>query len=150
MRSYTEIIQTAFADGGMLDALLALQARDGYITEAALRELAAFVGVSPAELYDTASFYSMLRFTPPAKTVIRICRGTACHSGGNAELITALEAATGAKIGQLSADGKTYLGYVECLGQCQGAPNLLVNGKLFCNVDIGRLPELLSKGGMQE
>lgn len=150
MKSYSDLVKSRFAEGGLLDALLAVQDTDGYITESALRAIALEVGVFPAELYSTASFYSMLRFTPPAAVDIRICRGTACHSGGNAELITALETATGAKIGQFSADGKYYLGCVECLGQCQDAPNLLINGKLFSNVDIGKLPELLSKGGMQE
>lgn len=150
MKPYVKLIKAAKESGGLLDAMLAIQKEYGYLSEEAIRALAAAEGVSPAQMYDTASFYSMLRFAPPAKTVIRVCRGTACHSGGNAELIAALEAATGTKIGQLSADGKTNLGYVECLGQCQDAPNLLVNGKLYCNVDIGKLPELLSKGGMQE
>ena len=35
------------------------------------------------------------------------------------------------------------LGWVECLGQCQSAPNLLINGKLFQNVDAGSIPTLL-------
>ena len=64
MKTYQEMISTAFADGGLLDALLAVQEQDGYVTEQALAEIAAEVGVSPAELYDTASFYSMLRFSP--------------------------------------------------------------------------------------
>ena len=34
-------------------------------------------------------------------------------------------------------------GWVECLGQCQSAPNLLINGKLFQNVDAGSIPTLL-------
>ena len=35
------------------------------------------------------------------------------------------------------------LDFVECLGQCQAAPNLLINGKLFQNVDAGSIPTLL-------
>ena len=145
MISYESIIQKALADGGLLDALLALQKRDGYVSEAGLEVLAALVGKSPAELYDTASFYSMLRFTPPAKKEIRVCRGTACHSGGNAALIAALEEAAGLKMGESSDEFS--LGYVECLGQCQAAPNLLVNGKLYTNVDLKKIPELL--GGLK-
>ena len=145
MISYESIIQKARADGGLLDALLALQKRDGYVSEAGLEVLAALVGKSPAELYDTASFYSMLRFTPPAKKEIRVCRGTACHSGGNAALIAALEEAAGLKMGESSDEFS--LGYVECLGQCQAAPNLLVNGKLYTNVDLKKIPELL--GGLK-
>ena len=141
MVSYENVIQKALADGGLLDALLALQKRDGYVSEAGLSALAAYLGKSAAELYDTASFYSMLRFTPPAKTEIRVCRGTACHSAENAAVTAALEAETGLKMGE---SNETYgLDWVECLGQCQAAPNLLINGKLYTGVDPARIPELL-------
>lgn len=142
--SYQTIIKNAYKDGGLLDALLAIQKRDGYVSEAGLAALAEHVGKSAAELYDTASFYSMLRFTPGAKTEIRVCRGTACHSAGNAGLIAALETATGIKIGESSGDYS--LDYVECLGQCQAAPNMLINGKLCTNVDPAKISELLGGG----
>ena len=145
MADYQSIIQTALADGGLLDALLALQKAEGYVSEDALKALASHVGVSPAELYDAASFYSMLRFDKPAAVEVRVCRGTACHSGGNAELVAALEKATGVKLGESSE--KYALGWVECLGQCQAAPNLLINGELFTNVEIEKIPELL--GGVK-
>ena len=139
--SYQTTIKNALKEGGLLDALLAIQKRDGYVSEAGLEALAAHVGKSTAELYDTASFYSMLRFTPPAKKEIRVCRGTACHSGGNAALVAALEEATGLKMGESSEDYS--LEYVECLGQCQDAPNLLINGKLYKKVDLKKIPGLL-------
>ena len=141
MISYENVIQKALADGGLLDALLALQNAEGYVSEDGLKALAKHAKVSPAELYDAASFYSMLRFAPPAKKEILVCRGTACHSGGNAELIAALEAATGLKIGESNEEYR--LDWVECLGQCQAAPNLLINGRLYTAVDLKKIPELL-------
>ena len=141
MISYENVIQKALAEGGLLDALLALQNAEGYVSEDALKALAKHAKVSPAELYDAASFYSMLRFTPPAKTEIRVCRGTACHSADNAAVATALEEATGLKMGE--SNESFSLDFVECLGQCQSAPNLLINGKLFQNVDADSIPTLL-------
>lgn len=142
--SYQTIIKNALKGGGLLDALLALQKRDGYVSEAGLKALAEHVGKHTAELYDTASFYTMLRFTPPAKTEIRVCRGTACHSADNAELIAALETATGLKIGESNEDYS--LDWVECLGQCQAAPNMLINGKLYTNVEPAKIADLLGGG----
>lgn len=139
--SYQTIIKNAFSDGGFLDALLAIQKRDGYVSEDGLKALAEHEGKSVAELYDTASFYSMLRFMPGAKKEIRVCRGTACHSADNAALIAALEVATGLKIGE--SNDEYGLGYVECLGQCQAAPNLLINGKLYTKVDPAKIARLL-------
>ena len=141
MKEYKAIIDAALADGGLLDALLALQKEEGYVSESALAALANHVGVSPAELYDAASFYSMLRFDKPAAVEVRVCRGTACHSGGNAELVAALENATGVKLGE--SNERFSLGWVECLGQCQAAPSMLVNGELHTNVDLDKIPEIL-------
>ena len=141
MASYESIINTALSDGGLLDALLALQKAEGYVSEGALSALASHVGVRDAELYDAASFYSMLRFSKPAQYDIRVCRGTACHSGGNADLVAALEDATGVKLGE--SNENYSLGWVECLGQCQAAPNVLINGELYTNVDLDKIPELL-------
>ena len=141
MKEYKAIIDAALADGGLLDALLALQKEEGYVSEGALAALANHVGVSPAELYDAASFYSMLRFDKPAAVEVRVCRGTACHSGGNGALVKALEQATGLKLGE--SNEKFSLGWVECLGQCQAAPNLLINGELYTNVELDKIPELL-------
>ena len=141
MADYQSIIHAAMSDGGLLDALLSLQKAEGYVSEEGLKALAAYIGVSAAELYDTASFYSMLRFSKPAQYDIRVCRGTACHSGGNADLVAALEEATGVKLGE--SNEQYSLGWVECLGQCQAAPSVLVNGELHTNVDLNRIPELL-------
>lgn len=141
MAAYEQIITAALSDGGLLDALLAIQKEEGYVSENALRAVAPYAGVSPAALYDAASFYSMLRFTKPAQTEIRVCRGTACHSGGNAKLMEALEDTTGLKPGE--SNERYSLGWVECLGQCQAAPNVLINGELHTNVDLKKIPELL-------
>ena len=80
-------------------------------------------------------------YEKPAQTEIRVCRGTACHSAANAAVVTALEAETGLKMGE--SNESCSLGWVECLGQCQSAPNLLINGKLYQNVDAGSIPTLL-------
>ena len=47
----------------------------------------------------------------------------------------------GLKMGQ--SNDEYGLDWVECLGQCQAAPNLLVNGKLYTNVNPAKIPELL-------
>ena len=141
MAAYQTIIRKALKDGGLLDALLALQKEEGYVSENALEALAEDLGVETAELYDSASFYSMLRFEKPAQTEIRVCRGTACHSGGNTALVEALEAATGIRLGE--GNEQYSLGWVECLGQCQAAPSMLVNGELFTDVALDRIPESL-------
>lgn len=74
-------------NGGLLDALLALQAQDGYLTEAALIDLAAQQGRTLTDIYDTASFYSMLRFSPNAETWdVPVTEGTAGNGEGETRI----------------------------------------------------------------
>lgn len=145
MAVYQTIIRQALKDGGLLDALLALQKEEGYVSEDALAALAEDLGVETAELYDSASFYSMLRFTPPCPLTVRVCRGTACHSAGNEKLMEKLQEITGVKAGETDPDGRVDLNWVECLGQCGHAPAMLVNGRLYTEVDPEKAAELLEE-----
>lgn len=145
--SYQNIIAAAREDGGLLDAMLACQERDGFLTEGAINAVAEAFGMFPANVYETASFYTMLRLAPPAgRTDIRICRGAPCHVAGAAAVIAAIEKELHVKIGHATADGSYYFGYTECLGQCQNSPALLINGKLHTGLTPECAVELLKKG----
>jgi NADH-quinone oxidoreductase subunit E len=148
--NYQEVITRAMNDGGLLDAMLALQEKDGYLTGEAVEALAKAFNMFPSEVYDTATFYSMLRFEPPSITEILICRGAPCHVAGSSEVIAAIEKELGIKIGEKSEDGKYAFDYTECLGQCQTATAVLINGKLHTNVTPEEIPVLLRKGGPEE
>jgi NADH:ubiquinone oxidoreductase 24 kD subunit len=143
MRNISEIIQEPLETGGILDALLAIQSERGYISEEALTTLSARIGVSRSQLYQTASFYSMLRFAPPKSLDIRFCRGTACHAGGEDQLLRLAEEITGVQAGKRDANRDVFIGFVECLGQCQAAPNVMINDVLYSNVTPERLRTLL-------
>jgi NADH-quinone oxidoreductase subunit E len=141
---YAGIIK-AYRQEGLLDALLALQEADGYVTAEAMEALAEELGSTPARIYDSASFYSMLRFSPPKAVTIQICQSAPCHVAGTAEVIQALEEALGIRMGEATADGKYKLEYTECLGQCQDSPCLLVNGSLHTRMNAEKARELVGR-----
>ena len=66
---------------------------------------------------------------------------TVAHSVNCADSVGTYMAATGLKMGESSDE--YGLDWVECLGQCQAAPNMLLNGKLYTDVDPAKIPELL-------
>lgn len=145
--NYQTIIAAARENGGLLDAMLACQEQDGYLTEAAIHAVAEAFGMFPASVYETASFYTMLRLAPPAGRVdIRICRGAPCHVAGAPAVITVIEKELDVKIGQATPDGNYFFGYTECLGQCQHSPALLINGKLHTELTPENAVELVRKG----
>lgn len=145
---YRELIENTMKYGGILDVMLALQEQAGYLTEDAICEIAKAYGKSEAEVYDTASFYGMIHFSQRPVYDIRICRGAPCHVAGADRTIKEIEKLLDTKIGGYTKDGKCYFGYTECLGQCQSSPSLLINEKLYTNVTIGNVSELLKEGGI--
>lgn len=144
---YERIIAEAREQGGIHDAMLALQAKEGYLTEEAILALAKAFDMFPSQVYEAASFYSMIRLTPAeGMTEIAICRGAPCHIAGAYDVIRALENELGISIGNATKDGKYVLKYVECQGQCQGAPTLVINGKIYTGVTPETAVEFV-KGG---
>jgi len=143
---YVELIK-ACKQESFLDALLALQETDGYVTAEAIEALAEEFGCTPAKIYDSASFYSMIRFAPPSAVTIQICRSAPCHVAGAAEVIQSLEDHLGIRMGEATSNGGYKLEYVECLGQCQASPSLLINGVLHSQLDAEKARELVQKGG---
>jgi len=130
-------------DGSLLDAMLAVQDIDGYLTEQALEEIAQTYGMPLTQLYETATFYSMLRFAPVGKIVIQVCRNAPCHVAGAGETVAAFEQALGIPIGGTTKDSAFTLEYTECIGQCQASPSVLVNGVLHTGVTADKVPALL-------
>lgn len=129
--AYDDIVAGALERGGMLDALLALQHVEGYVSEEGISAVARALGRQPGSVYDAASFYGMLRFEPLRADVdVRVCQSAPCCVEGAAEVLAAVERELGVRVGEVSADGSASLGVVECLGQCGCGPAMLVNGKL--------------------
>jgi len=132
------------ASGSLLEALLAAQEVNGCLTEAALKAVSDAFGIPMTQIYETASFYSMLRFVPAGKTVIQICRNAPCHVAGAGNTVAALEQALGITVGETTRDGAFTLEYTECIGQCQASPSLVVNGKVHTGVTSDKVAGLLA------
>ena len=98
------------------------QEQDGWLTPEAMEDIAALVGVTPAEVLGTASFYDMLHTEPVGTHVVAVCTNIACLLGGAAELLEHAEASLGINTGGTTADGVITLEEAECLADCDRAP----------------------------
>jgi NADH-quinone oxidoreductase subunit E len=107
------------------------QEQDGWLTEDAMEHVAELVGITPAEVYGTASFYDML-FTEPVGTyLVSVCTNIACLLNGGLELLEHAEKSLGVKAGSTTADGQFTVEEVECIADCGRAPCLAVNWRFF-------------------
>lgn len=144
---YEKIITEIKESSGILDAMLALQKIEGFLSEDAIKALAKAFDMPVSRVFETATFYSMIRLQPAEGAIeVSVCRGAPCHVAGAGEVIHALESYLGTSMGSATDDGAYILKYVECQGQCQASPAILINGTLVTGVTPESIPQLL-KGG---
>jgi len=111
----------------MLPLLHLAQEQDGYLTEAAMAEVAELTGTTPAEVRGTASFYDMFHLEPVGTYVVGVCTNIACLLAGGEELLEHASQTLGCAVGATSADGLFTLEETECLADCNLAPCVQVN-----------------------
>jgi NADH-quinone oxidoreductase subunit E len=113
----------------------------------AVREIAELLDLSPAEVYDTMSFYGIFRSkeNPLGRTRLWVCRSLACMLRGGEELLGELCHKLDVKPGGTTKDGKITLEYAECLGVCEAAPCVLVNDEARGDVTPEKVDGLLAE-----
>jgi NADH-quinone oxidoreductase subunit E len=129
------------------------QAQDGYLTEDAMEHVAELVGVTPAEVRGTASFYDMFHLEPVGRYVVAVCTNIACMLSGAFDLLEHAESSLGVGVGQTTADGMFTLEEAECLAGCDNAPCVQVNHRYFGPIgqsDLDDLVQKLSTGALDE
>ncbi|MCR4601724.1 MAG: NAD(P)H-dependent oxidoreductase subunit E [Clostridia bacterium] len=127
----------------ILEQALDLQKQHGWVTPEDVKEIAAAKGIPVSKAYETLSFYSMILLKKPADVRVEVCRGTSCYIAEGTDLLDELRRITGCNVGERSDDGKYQVEYCECLGRCDTAPNIVVNGKLHTAVTKESLSEIL-------
>ena len=96
------------------------QDQDGWLSAEAMEEIAGLVGVTPAEVNGTCSFYTMFKRRPCGKFVVSVCTNVTCLVTGGPEVLDRLRAT-------YASDPDVTVEEVECLAACGGAPAMQVN-----------------------
>lgn len=121
-----------------------IQEEQGYLPAEELIRLSKECGVPGVNIYSVATFYNQFRFTKPAKYVVSICRGTACHVNNSGALLQYAQDLLGIKPGESTKDGLITLEIVRCLGACAKAPTMMINSIVYGNLTKEKLKEILT------
>lgn len=121
------------------------QSHSGYISSATVDQIADYLGVSEAQVYGVASFYTQFRFEKPGDHQVRVCLGTACHVQGGKILSDEIQDALGIQPGEISQDGRFEFQEVACLGCCAQAPVVEVDGRIHGKVTRKKLNKTLGE-----
>lgn len=108
----------------------------------AIPEIAAILGLAPAEVYDTLSFYGFFKQSPCGKVRAWVCRSISCALRGGEEVLSALSEKLGVHPGETTEDGKITLEFGECLGLCDFSPAMLAGNKVYKNMSVEKVDEV--------
>ena len=115
------------ARSAVLPALYLVQAQQGYITGNAMRHVAEVLGITPADVEDVVTYYTMFYTKPVGTFVLSVCRTLSCAVNGAERVTEEICNALHVKPGDTDASGTFTLIEVECLGACDRAPVVMVN-----------------------
>ena len=121
------------------------QEQEGWVTDEAMNHIAEIIGITPAEVLGTCSFYEMFKRQPNGEYQVNICHGISCHLLGADQLIQHAEQTLGIREGETTADGKFTLEGVECIAACTEAPCMQVNYRYQNQITESQFDELVQQ-----
>ncbi len=137
--------QTDLSRDQLIPLLQQIQKREGFLSRAAMTELAAALDTPVASVYGVATFYNQFRFAPLGEHVIEICRGTACHVKQSLTLAQHLQRKLRLRPDGNSPDGRFSVISVACLGACSIAPVMKLDGEFYGHLTVEKVDALLDE-----
>ncbi|MGE0442508.1 MAG: NADH-quinone oxidoreductase subunit NuoE [Gemmatimonadales bacterium] len=130
----------------LLPALWMVQEARGWISPAAIAEVAEVLGLTPAYVRGVATFYTMYHLHPVGRHFIQVCGTSPCHLCGSDDVLKAILKETGCgELGATSQDGRFTVAEVECLGACGFATPILIDDDFHDSVTPERVAGILAR-----
>lgn len=129
----------------LIPMLLYAQDEIGYVSDAAIAEIAQRLDLTVLDVRNVLSYYSMLRTNPIGKYNVQVCTNISCMVRGGQELFQHCKKRLGIGHKQTTSDGVFSLEEVECIGACSWAPAVQVNYDFHENLTHEAMDALLDE-----
>ena len=127
----------------LIPSLQIAQKEAGYLSPDILCEIAKIFELSPNEVNEVASFYTMLFKKPVGRYVIQVCTNISCMLCNAEEILAHLTRRLGIQPGETTPDQKYTLMEVECLGSCGTSPVVQINDTYYENLTLEKIDAIL-------
>lgn len=131
--------------GALMPVLHEAQSIYGYLPVEVQAVIAEGLGVSLAEVYGVATFYSQFSLNPKGKHIVSICLGTACYVKGSDKILEAVEHQLGIRCGECTQDRLFSIESCRCVGACGLAPVMIIDGEVYGKLTAKDVPGILDK-----
>ena len=128
----------------LIPMLLYAQDEIGYLSDAVIHEIAERLSITPLDVRNVATYYSMLRFKPAGKFNVQVCTNISCMLRGGYELLERFQQELGIGHKGITPDGVFSLEEVECIGACCWAPAIQVNYDFHDELTPDHVPGIIA------
>lgn len=129
--------------GAVPEVLKDIQKRHRWISDNDIKEISQHLDMTPDELDSTASGYNFVFRKPVGRHVILVCDSVSCWIMGYEKIVEHLTKSLGITFGQTTQDGRFTLLPSACLGACDGAPAIMIDGTLHVKVSLFDIDSIL-------
>ena len=143
MRSHLKKYPPGRSRSALIPLLFVIQRERGYIDNPGVNFLAKFLELEVTDIWETATFYSMLNLRPVGRHHIQICKTLSCKIMGEPEITEHICSRLGIKPGETTPDGKFTVSLVECLGSCGTAPMMQIGFDYYENLTKEKVDKFL-------
>jgi len=129
----------------VMPALDLAQEELGYLTPAAMTEVAEALNLDAGYVEGVATFYSLFHMAPTGKHRFYMCTNLACMLRGSDEVVARLKEAIGVSgPGEVSKDGMFSYEEVECLGACEYAPMCRIDHHYEYDLTVVKIDQVVN------
>ena len=132
-------------DAAAIEAMKLVQNNRGWINDDCLLAIAAQLNMPAAQLEGVATFYNHIYRQPVGRYVIHLCDSIACHLLRYQAIAKHLQNLLNIEFGETTQDNKFTLLTNPCLGACDKAPALMVNGEIYEAMTIDATTQLIER-----
>ena len=115
------------ASAATIEALKIVQKHRGWVSDEAVKDIAAVLKTSAADVDAVATFYNLIFRKPVGRHVIKVCDSIGCFLTGYDELTAAFKKHLNIDYGHTTADGRFTLLPICCLGNCDKGPVIMID-----------------------
>ena len=127
----------------ILPLMFIVQRERGYLDPPGVNYLARRLKLRITDIWEVATFYSMIHTEPIGKYHIQVCKTLSCKLLGSEKITEHCSKKLGIKVGETTPDGRFSLSEVECLGSCGTAPMFQVNFDYHENLTPEKADQIL-------
>jgi len=128
-----------------IESMMIVQRHRGWVSDESLCDLSELLGLSVADLDGVATFYNLIRRKPVGRHVALVCDSVSCWIMGCERIRDRLCSSLGTTLGETTSDGRFTLLPIVCLGACDHAPAMMIDGKLYEDLDEQRIEEVVAQ-----